>query len=204
MARAHRAVTVILELLEYGFMQRALVAALLVGLAAPSVGVYIVQRRLALIGDGIGHVALAGVAIGVLTTGQPVLTALAAAAVLVAGMVLAATVGALVLTTAAGDVGRAIGEGLASPVTEDLGYHADPYATGGIPGSVEQSDPVPPGELGSDTELDGYAQSCFTGDLQACDDLYMESPPLSAYEEYATTCGGRVKAFEVPFCADLD
>lgn len=69
-----------LEPLHYAFMQRALIAALLVGLTAPSVGVYIVQRRLALIGDGVGHVALAGVAVGVLTTGQPVLTALVAAA----------------------------------------------------------------------------------------------------------------------------
>ncbi len=68
-----------LDLLNYAFMQRALLAALLVGLTAPSVGVYIVQRRLALIGDGIGHVALAGVAIGLLTTGQPVITALVAA-----------------------------------------------------------------------------------------------------------------------------
>lgn len=68
-----------LDLLQHSFMQRALLAALLVGLAAPSVGVYIVQRRLALIGDGIGHVALAGVAVGLLTTGQPVLAALAAA-----------------------------------------------------------------------------------------------------------------------------
>lgn len=67
------------EILDYGFMQRALVAALLIGLTAPSVGVYIVQRRLALIGDGMGHVALAGVAVGLLTTGRPVLTALAAA-----------------------------------------------------------------------------------------------------------------------------
>jgi len=67
------------DLLHYAFMQRALLAALLVGLTAPSVGVYIVQRRLALIGDGMGHVALAGVAVGVLTTGQPVLTALVAA-----------------------------------------------------------------------------------------------------------------------------
>jgi zinc transport system permease protein len=70
---------VILDLLHYSFMQRALLASLLVGLTAPSVGVYIVQRRLALIGDGMGHVALAGVAVGVLTTGQPVLTALVAA-----------------------------------------------------------------------------------------------------------------------------
>ena len=68
-------------MLAYDFMQRALLAALLVGLSAPSVGVYIVQRRLALIGDGVGHVALAGVAIGVLTNTQPVLTALATAVV---------------------------------------------------------------------------------------------------------------------------
>lgn len=45
-------------------MQRALLAALLVGLSAPVVGTYLVQRRLALLGDGIGHVALTGVALG--------------------------------------------------------------------------------------------------------------------------------------------
>ncbi|MCA0435967.1 MAG: metal ABC transporter permease [Austwickia sp.] len=68
------------DLLQYDFMQRALLAALLVGLTAPLVGVFLVQRRLSLIGDGIGHVALAGVAIGVLTGHQPVLTALVVAA----------------------------------------------------------------------------------------------------------------------------
>jgi zinc transport system permease protein len=68
-----------MHFLQYGFMQRALVAALLVGLAAPSVGVFLVQRRLSLIGDGLGHVALAGVAAGVLTSTEPVLTALVAA-----------------------------------------------------------------------------------------------------------------------------
>ncbi len=66
-------------MLQYGFMQRALLAALLVGLAAPSVGIYLVQRRLSLIGDGLGHVALAGVAAGILTSSAPVLTALVAA-----------------------------------------------------------------------------------------------------------------------------
>jgi len=64
-------------MLQYAFMQRALMAALLVGLTAPVVGVYLVQRRLALIGDGLGHVALTGVALGVLTGGAPVLVALA-------------------------------------------------------------------------------------------------------------------------------
>jgi zinc transport system permease protein len=68
-----------LELLQYDFMRRALVAAVLVGLAAPIVGIFLVQRRLALVGDGMGHVALAGVAVGVLTGTAPVWTALAAA-----------------------------------------------------------------------------------------------------------------------------
>ena len=45
-------------------MQRALVIAVLVGTAAPVIGTYLVQRRLALLGDGIGHVALTGVAMG--------------------------------------------------------------------------------------------------------------------------------------------
>jgi zinc transport system permease protein len=67
--------------LQYAFMQRALVAAVLVGLTAPTVGVHLVQRRLSLIGDGLGHIALAGVAVGVLTSTEPVLTALVAAVI---------------------------------------------------------------------------------------------------------------------------
>jgi zinc transport system permease protein len=69
-----------MDFVQYSFMQRALIAAVLVGFAAPTVGVHLVQRRLALIGDGIGHVALAGVAIGVLTSNAPVFTALVCAA----------------------------------------------------------------------------------------------------------------------------
>jgi zinc transport system permease protein len=49
-----------------GFGQRALVAATIVGLTAPVVGAFLVQRRLSLVGDGIGHLALAGVAFGAL------------------------------------------------------------------------------------------------------------------------------------------
>ncbi len=40
------------------------IAALLVGISAPVVGTYLVHRRLAMLGDGIGHVALTGVAVG--------------------------------------------------------------------------------------------------------------------------------------------
>jgi zinc transport system permease protein len=68
-----------MSLLAFDFMQRALVAALLVGLSAPSVGVFLVQRRLALMGDGIGHVALTGVALGFLLGTAPVLTAVVVA-----------------------------------------------------------------------------------------------------------------------------
>jgi zinc transport system permease protein len=67
------------ELFSYPFMQRALLAALFTGLAAPAVGTYLVQRRLALMGDGIGHVAVTGVAIGLLTGASPTWTAVAVA-----------------------------------------------------------------------------------------------------------------------------
>ncbi|MGY1857702.1 metal ABC transporter permease [Modestobacter sp. SYSU DS0290] len=63
-------------MLSYEFMRLALVAAVLVGVTAPTVGVYLVQRRLSLIGDGLGHVALLGVAVGLVTRSAPVLTAL--------------------------------------------------------------------------------------------------------------------------------
>ncbi|MGW5363771.1 metal ABC transporter permease [Actinopolymorpha pittospori] len=65
-----------MEILQFDFMQRALLAALLIGLSAPAVGIYLVQRRLALIGDGMGHVALTGVGIGLLTRSGPVWSAL--------------------------------------------------------------------------------------------------------------------------------
>jgi zinc transport system permease protein len=68
------------NVLAFDFMQRALVACLLVGLAAPSIGVYLVQRRLALMGDGIGHVTFLGVAAGFLLGTMPVVTAMVGAA----------------------------------------------------------------------------------------------------------------------------
>ncbi len=67
------------EIFALDFMRQALLAALLAGIAAPLVGVFLVQRRMSLIGDGMGHVALAGVAVGILTGQQPVFTALIAA-----------------------------------------------------------------------------------------------------------------------------
>lgn len=68
------------EFLDYAFMQRALLAAVLIGVAAPAVGIYLVQRRQALMGDGIGHVALTGVALGFLLSTNPVWMAVAVSA----------------------------------------------------------------------------------------------------------------------------
>lgn len=70
-----------MDLFQYDFMMRALAGALIIGLAAPALGIYLVQRRLSLIGDGIGHVALTGVGVGLLLNQSPVLTAVLVAAV---------------------------------------------------------------------------------------------------------------------------
>ncbi len=69
-----------IEALQYDFMRYALVAAIFTGLAAPAVGTFLVQRRLALLGDGLGHVALTGVGLGLLANIAPTLTAIVVAA----------------------------------------------------------------------------------------------------------------------------
>jgi zinc transport system permease protein len=68
-----------MDILTYPFMLRALLAAVFTGLAAPAIGTYLVQRRLALMGDGIGHVAVTGVALGLLTGTSPTITAVVVA-----------------------------------------------------------------------------------------------------------------------------
>jgi zinc transport system permease protein len=60
------------------FMRLAFATGGIVGVLAPTVGFFIVQRRMSLIGDGIGHAAFAGVAAGYLLGVSPVLTALVA------------------------------------------------------------------------------------------------------------------------------
>ncbi len=57
-------------------MQLALLAGLVVGASAPLIGTFLVQKRLALMGDGIGHVAFAGVSAGLLLGVWPIWTAL--------------------------------------------------------------------------------------------------------------------------------
>ncbi|TVY11469.1 metal ABC transporter permease [Paenibacillus cremeus] len=56
---------------EY-FFQRALLGGLLIGLTAPLMGVFLVLRRLSMIGDTLAHVSIAGVALGFLINVYPV------------------------------------------------------------------------------------------------------------------------------------
>ncbi|HEX4190424.1 MAG TPA: iron chelate uptake ABC transporter family permease subunit [Marmoricola sp.] len=64
------------EVLFSQLMLRALIAAAVTGLAAPTVGTYLVQRRLSLLGDGIGHICVTGVALGLLTGTSPTFSAI--------------------------------------------------------------------------------------------------------------------------------
>jgi hypothetical protein len=137
------------------------------------------------------------------------------AAVAILG-VLAGAIGTAVLVTAAflsaaEDIGRGMSEGLGTEIGRSVGEglgqsvrEPGPPQPQGAGGPVEQFPAVAPGTLGPDPVLDAYARSCFDGDLQACDDLWYESPPMSDYETYAGTCGGRVKQEAVAACTDLD
>jgi zinc transport system permease protein len=73
-------------MLDLEFMRLAFAAGAIVGVVAPVVGFFLVQRQMSLIGDGIGHVAFAGVAAGYLLGVSPVWTALAAAVIGAAGI----------------------------------------------------------------------------------------------------------------------
>ena len=66
-----------LEMFETEFMQRAWLAGLIVAVICPLIGSFLVLRRQSMIGDGLGHIAFAGVAGGALMGWQPVLSAAA-------------------------------------------------------------------------------------------------------------------------------
>lgn len=60
------------EFLSYGFVQRGLLAGSLVAASCALLGVFLVLKRLSLIGDGMSHVCLTGVAVALLTSTSPV------------------------------------------------------------------------------------------------------------------------------------
>jgi zinc transport system permease protein len=56
-----------MEFIQYPFMQRALVAGIIIAMVCPLIGIFLVLRRLSLIGDTLAHTSLVGVAVGVLS-----------------------------------------------------------------------------------------------------------------------------------------
>lgn len=82
------------EMLSSPLMQRALIVAVLVGMAAPIVGTYLVQRGMALLGDGIGHISLTGVALGWLAAG---VIGVAPESLAIPGAVVASVAGAILI-----------------------------------------------------------------------------------------------------------
>ena len=64
---------------DRSYMQLALVAGVIVGATAPLIGVFIVQKGMSLMGDGIGHVAVAGIGASLLMGTSPTWTALVVA-----------------------------------------------------------------------------------------------------------------------------
>jgi zinc transport system permease protein len=66
-----------MEILAFSFMQRAMVAGILIALACSVLGVFLVLRRDAMLGHGLAHVTFGGVALGLLLHVSPLWTALA-------------------------------------------------------------------------------------------------------------------------------
>ncbi len=64
-----------LDFFQYQFLLRSLLAAIVVGALAPTVGVFLVLRGLSFIGAGIAHAAFAGVTFGFLTNSNPLFMA---------------------------------------------------------------------------------------------------------------------------------
>lgn len=77
-----------LEALSFPFMQRALVAGVLVGFLASYYGVFVVQRGLSFLGSGLAHAAFGGVALGLLLDAEPLWIALPFTVVVALGITL--------------------------------------------------------------------------------------------------------------------
>ena len=53
---------------------------------------------------------------------------------------------------------------------------------------------------GDDPQLDALYDGCAAGDAVACDELYVQSPSGSEYEQFAGTCGNRFEYSDTEYC----
>ncbi|HEY7572485.1 MAG TPA: metal ABC transporter permease, partial [Nitrososphaeraceae archaeon] len=63
------------DILQYGFMQRALISGIAVAISCSVIGLFLVLRRQALFGDALSHVAFGGIAVGLYANIYPIWTA---------------------------------------------------------------------------------------------------------------------------------
>ena len=66
-----------LEILSHDFMVNALIGSIVLSITAPILGMFVVSRRISLVGDTLSHLAFAGIAIGVFLDFFPFLTTIA-------------------------------------------------------------------------------------------------------------------------------
>lgn len=79
-------IEILVEPLTYGFMQRGMLAAIMVGILCAVVGCYVVLRGMAYLGDAMSHAILPGVAIAYILKGDILIGALVAALVVALGI----------------------------------------------------------------------------------------------------------------------
>ena len=76
----------VLEILEAGFIQRALITGIAVAIICSAVGLFLVLRRHSLFGDALSHMAFGGIAVGLFTNIYPIWTALIVTVLAALGM----------------------------------------------------------------------------------------------------------------------
>jgi zinc transport system permease protein len=64
------------EILHYEFMQRALIIGVILAALLAFIGVFVVLKKMSFFSDGIAHASLAGIAIGILLSVSPLITAI--------------------------------------------------------------------------------------------------------------------------------
>jgi ABC-type Mn2+/Zn2+ transport systems, permease components len=62
-------------MLQYGFIQNAIIVSFMIAILCPCIGVFLVVRRYSMIGDTLAHSSLAGVSLGLLLKQNPILGA---------------------------------------------------------------------------------------------------------------------------------
>jgi ABC-type Mn2+/Zn2+ transport system permease subunit len=95
-------VTFLTEPLAFGFMQRGMLAVVMVGTLCAIIGCYVVLRSMAFLGDALAHAILPGVAVAYLLKGDLIVGALVAAVVVALGIGVFSRQGAIKEDTAIG------------------------------------------------------------------------------------------------------